>query len=191
MRGATIGATGSDVLNEAISGNRVLNDVIGPNAQRRIDRDVLTQAGWTFVILLEGTNDMGFSQLPPGTFGPGVSLANVSAAEIIAGYEQFIARFHQHGQMTYRIGGFTAGSSRSVTLYFVEHFFSAAGNRVFDVVINGKTVLPGFDVLADAGGQYIAVKHTFTTTASSSGQVVIQFVTGAADNPIVNGIVVN
>jgi hypothetical protein len=47
------------------------------------------------------------------------------------------------------------------------------------------------DVFADAGGQFIAVKHTFTTTASSSGQVVVQFVTGAADNPIVNGIVVN
>ena len=85
------------VLNEAISGNRVLNDVIGPNAQRRIDRDVLTQAGVDFVILLEGTNDMGFSQLPPGIFGPGVSLANVSAAEIIAGYEQIIARVHQAG----------------------------------------------------------------------------------------------
>ncbi|HEY6178749.1 MAG TPA: SGNH/GDSL hydrolase family protein [Kofleriaceae bacterium] len=89
------------VLNEAISGNRVLNDVIGPNAQRRIDRDVLTQAGVGFVILLEGTNDMGFSQLPPGVFGPGVSLADVSAAEIIAGYEQIIARVHQAGARIY------------------------------------------------------------------------------------------
>jgi lysophospholipase L1-like esterase len=85
------------VLDEAISGNRVLNDVIGPNAERRIDRDVLTQAGLAYVILLLGTNDMGFSQLPPGTFGPGVSLADVSAAEIIAGYEQIITRVHQAG----------------------------------------------------------------------------------------------
>jgi lysophospholipase L1-like esterase len=89
------------VLNEAISGNRVLNDVIGPNAGRRIDRDVLTQAGLTYVILLLGTNDMGFSQLPPETFGPGVSLANVSAAEIIAGYEQIIARVHQANAKIY------------------------------------------------------------------------------------------
>lgn len=85
------------VLNEGIGGNRVLNDVIGPNAQRRIDRDVLTQAGVSHVVLLMGTNDMGFSQIPPGTFGPGVSLANVSAAEIISGYEQIIARVHQAG----------------------------------------------------------------------------------------------
>lgn len=89
------------VLNEAISGNRVLNDVIGPNARRRIDRDVLTQPGLGYVILLVGTNDLGFSQLAPGTFGPGVSLANVSAAEIIAGYQQIIRRVHQAGAKIY------------------------------------------------------------------------------------------
>jgi hypothetical protein len=50
--------------------------------------------------------------------------------------------------------------------------------------------LTDFDVFADAGGQYIAVQHTFTTTANSSGEVVVQFVAGV-DNPIVNGIVVN
>jgi lysophospholipase L1-like esterase len=83
------------ILNEAISGNRVLNDEIGPNAQRRIDRDVLTQGGLAYVILLECTNDLGFSQLPPGIFP--FSLANVSAAEIIAGYEQIIRRAHQAG----------------------------------------------------------------------------------------------
>ena len=46
------------------------------------------------------------------------------------------------------------------------------------------------NVFADAGGQYIAVQRKFTTTASSSGEVVIQFVSGV-DNPIVNGIIVN
>jgi len=95
------GTRSVSVLNEAISGNRVLNDVIGPNAERRIDRDVLTQAGLTYVVLLLATNDMGFSQLPPGIFGPDVSLANVSAAEIIAGYEQIIRRVHQAGAKIY------------------------------------------------------------------------------------------
>jgi lysophospholipase L1-like esterase len=89
------------VLNAAISGNRLLNDVIGPNVERRLDRDVLTQAGLAYVILLVGTNDMGFSQLAPGTFGPGVSLANVSAADLIAGYEQVIQRVHQAGARIY------------------------------------------------------------------------------------------
>lgn len=104
---------------------------------------------------------------------------------------QSVLQTNRHGQMTYRMGGFAPGSSHTVTLYFVEHFFSAAGKRVFDVIINGTKVLSGFDVFADAGGQYIAVQHSFTTTANPSGQVVVQFVTGAVDNPIVNAIAVN
>jgi hypothetical protein len=103
---------------------------------------------------------------------------------------QAVLQTNRHGQLTYRMGGFTPGSSRSVTLYFVEHFWSAAGKRVFNVIINGNAVLTGFDVFADAGGQYIAVQHAFTTTANSSGQVVVQLVSGV-DNPILNGIVVN
>jgi hypothetical protein len=103
---------------------------------------------------------------------------------------QAVLQSNRHGQMTYRMGGFTAGSTRTVTLYFVEHFWTAPGKRVFDVIINGAKVLEEFDVFADAGGQYIAQKHTFTTTANSSGQVVVQFVNGV-DNAIVNGIVVN
>jgi len=103
---------------------------------------------------------------------------------------QSVLQTNRHGQMTYRMGGFTPGSSRTITLYFVEHFWTAAGKRVFDVIINGKQVLTDFDVFADAGGQFIAVQHRFTTTASSGGQVVVQFVTGV-DNPIVNGIAVN
>jgi hypothetical protein len=78
-----------------------------------------------------------------------------------------------------------------VTIYFVEHYWSAAGKRLFNVILNGNQVLTDFDVFADAGGQFIAVQHTFSTNANSSGQVVVQFTTGSADNPVVNGIVVN
>jgi lysophospholipase L1-like esterase len=89
------------VLNEAISGNRVLNDEIGPNAQKRIDRDALTQGGLAYVIFLEATNDLGFSQIPPGAFPPNVLLTNVSADDIIAGDKQFILRAHQQGAKIY------------------------------------------------------------------------------------------
>jgi hypothetical protein len=104
---------------------------------------------------------------------------------------QSVLQTNRHGQMTYRMGGFAPGSSRAVTLYFVEHYWTAAGKRLFNVIVNGNQVLTGFDVFASAGGQYIAVQQTFTTTANSSGQVVVQFTTGSADNPIVNGIIVN
>jgi fibronectin type 3 domain-containing protein len=103
---------------------------------------------------------------------------------------QSVLQTNRHGQMTYRMGGFTPGSVRSVTLYFAEQFWTAAGKRLFDVIINGNQVLTDFDIFSDAGGQYIAVQHTFTTTANSSGQVVVQFVSGV-DNPMVNGMAVN
>jgi lysophospholipase L1-like esterase len=47
------------VLNEGIGGNRVLNDVAGPSALARLDRDVLAQDGVRYVIVLESINDIG------------------------------------------------------------------------------------------------------------------------------------
>ena len=79
------------VLNEGISGNRVLNDSFGPNAQVRLDPDVLTQSGVTHVILLEGVNDIGFPVIFP------VPEWIVSADDIIAGYKQIIERVHARG----------------------------------------------------------------------------------------------
>jgi hypothetical protein len=104
---------------------------------------------------------------------------------------QSVLQTNRHGQMTYTMGGFTPGSNRTVTLYFVEHYFSSPGQRLFNVIVNGSQVLTNYDIFADAGGQYVAVAHSFTTTANSSGQVVVQFATGSANSPMVNGIVVN
>jgi lysophospholipase L1-like esterase len=47
------------VLNEGIGGNRVLNESWGPSALSRLDRDVLSQSGVRYVIVLEGINDIG------------------------------------------------------------------------------------------------------------------------------------
>ena len=79
------------VLNHGISGNRTLFDFIGPNAQARLDRDVLNAPGAKFVILLEGINNIGI----PGLFGLAGEV--VTAADIIAGHKQIIARAHERG----------------------------------------------------------------------------------------------
>ena len=52
------------VVDEGISGNR-LHDIAGPNAQARLDRDVLVQSGVEWVIVLEGINDIGFPAFMP------------------------------------------------------------------------------------------------------------------------------
>jgi lysophospholipase L1-like esterase len=91
-------ARGLAVVDTGISGNRVLNEELGPNAQSRLDRDALTVPGAAFVILLEGINDIGFSQVASGGVPPTVPLTNVSADEIIAGYRQIIRRAHAQGK---------------------------------------------------------------------------------------------
>jgi hypothetical protein len=94
----------------------------------------------------------------------------------------------RYGTFSYTIPR-VAGSAQTVTLYFAETYLTAAGQRLFNVSINGTTVLSSFDIYASAGGQNKAIARTFNTTANSSGQVVIQFST-ATENPKINGITV-
>ncbi len=97
-------------------------------------------------------------------------------------------RYGNGASLTYTIPGYTAGTSHTVTLYFVENYVTAAGQREFNVLINGTQVLTNFDVFATAGGQFIAVRKSFTATANSSGDIVIEFSPGAVQNPFVTGI---
>jgi len=85
------------VLDQGISGNRVLHDVIGQNALARFDRDVLAWPGVTHVIVLEGINDIGFPAIQGAPFGDAVDTSAVTADDLIAGYRQLIARAHAHG----------------------------------------------------------------------------------------------
>ena len=92
------------------------------------------------------------------------------------------------GTFTYTIPGMVSGSQHTVLLHFAEIYFTAAGDREFDVAINGTNVLTNFDQFAAAGGKDIAVVKTFTTTANSSGQIVVAFTDGADNQPSVAGI---
>ena len=103
------------VLNHGISGNRTLFDLIGPNAQARLDRDVLGAVGARWVILLEGINNIGI----PGAFG--LASQQVSAEDIIAGHRQIIARAHERGLKIY---GGTLTPFEGTTF---PGYFSAAG----------------------------------------------------------------
>jgi lysophospholipase L1-like esterase len=76
------------VLNEGISGNKILLDGAGPNALARFDRDVIAQSGVKYLLILEGINDIGrLHSVPNGT----------TAAELIFALDQMIERAHAHG----------------------------------------------------------------------------------------------
>ena len=95
---AALGNKAPAVVDESISGNRVLNDssCFGQRALTRFQRDALSQPGVKAVILLEGINDIGFSGEPDtGCFAP--NNATVTAAQIEAGYLQLIKMAHASG----------------------------------------------------------------------------------------------
>ena len=98
---AVLGNKAPTVVDEGISGNRVLNDSTGPgcdgqSALHRFQRDALSQPGVKAVILLEGINDIGFSGEPDtGCFAPNDS--TITAAQIEAGYLQLIKMAHASG----------------------------------------------------------------------------------------------
>ena len=85
------------VVDAGIGGNRILHDAtpnnlrFGVNALARFDRDVLSQPGVRYVILLEGINDLGHA----GTSAP--SSETVSSEDLIAALKQMIERAHVHG----------------------------------------------------------------------------------------------
>jgi hypothetical protein len=88
---------------------------------------------------------------------------------------------------TYTITGLTPGASYTVVLHWAELSFQSAGMRTFNVGINGNQVLTNFDVFASAGYK-TAISRSFTVTANSSGQIVITFTHGTADNPFISGL---
>jgi lysophospholipase L1-like esterase len=84
------------VVNEGISGNRLLADGTGQSALARFDRDVLSVPGARYLVVLLGVNDLGQA------FGPAAPAGSPLIPEdLISGYRQIIARAHAHGIKVY------------------------------------------------------------------------------------------
>ncbi|HEY4354544.1 MAG TPA: SGNH/GDSL hydrolase family protein [Acidobacteriaceae bacterium] len=83
------------VLNEGISGNRLLHDNAGPSALARFDRDVLAQPNVRYLILLEGINDIGRTAQPRDPGDP------INTTQLLGALQQIIDRAHAHGIKVY------------------------------------------------------------------------------------------
>lgn len=96
---AKAGGPAVGVVNSGISGNRILHDLpeqmFGPSALSRFDRDVLSVPGVRWVVIMEGINDIGHSG------SAGLPEQAVSADEIIGGLRQLVARAHGAGLKAY------------------------------------------------------------------------------------------
>ena len=90
------------------------------------------------------------------------------------------------GTMTYALP--VANGTYTVKLHFAEVYWSAPGQRVFDVTAEGTKVLSAYDIVRKAGPN-TAVMETFTINVTD-GQLTLAFAPGTAgaDEPKVSAI---
>lgn len=82
------------IVNQGIGGNRVLRDGAGPSVLARLDRDVLAVSGVRWLVVSAGVNDIGAAAATQGA-------QRRVAADLIAAYEQIVARTHALGIRVY------------------------------------------------------------------------------------------
>ena len=83
------------VVNEGISGNRILGDGAGVSALARFDRDVLSHPGVKWLMILEGINDMNIAARAPA--GASSGTPPLTADDLIGAMKQMVDRAHAHG----------------------------------------------------------------------------------------------
>jgi hypothetical protein len=108
----------------------------------------------------------------PYSTGDGVDTSAVPDPAPLAVYQT-----GEYGDFTYTIPSLTPEGAYIVRLHFVEFAHNAVGQRVFNVLINGTTVLSNYDIYAQAGATHKAVVQVLDTTADSTGTLRIQFQT--------------
>jgi len=123
---------GIGVLNAGIGGNRLLRDGLGPNALARFDRDVLSQTGVRWLVVLEGVNDIG-------TCAAHCDL-DLLTRDILQAYQQIILRAHAHNIRVYGATILPFGGSSYATPE-TEHARQAANRWIresgwFDAVLD-------------------------------------------------------
>lgn len=121
------------VLNEGISGNQVLRDGAGVSAIARLDRDVLSEPGVRWIVLLEGINDIN---LHGQITGPNALVAE----DLIKGDREIIARAHMHNikvvgaTLTPDEGVWLAGPVGEATRQKLNQWIRTSGE--FDAVVD-------------------------------------------------------
>jgi lysophospholipase L1-like esterase len=136
--GATPGAPKLAVLNQGISGNRLLADGAGVNALARFDRDVLGMSGVKWLMIMEGINDIGNTTfLQRGNAPPPTP---VTPDELIVVIKQMVDRAHAHG---IKVVGCT------LTPYEGAGYYSEKGEEVRQAVNRWIRSGGAFDAVVD------------------------------------------
>ncbi|MEM7165061.1 MAG: putative Ig domain-containing protein [Planctomycetota bacterium] len=132
------------------------------------------------------TPDFGFDN-PPSE--------KLTVSDAIAGTLDDMLYQNERFFLTSPTGNYTlplpaAADYYTVRLLFGELFYASAGNRFFDVSIEGQLVLDNYDTFAAAGGQFIARDEVFEVFVSD-GAFSLDFAERAIDHPKIAGIAIS
>lgn len=111
-----------------------------------------------------------------------IDTSGVSSPAPLAVYQ-----WERYGHTTYRFTGLAPLSYHRLRLHFAENFWTAPGQRTFDVRINGTTRIAALDVFAVAGGRHRAYVRELAVQADVDGEIAVDFVT-LVNNALVNGL---
>jgi lysophospholipase L1-like esterase len=127
------------VLNAGIGGNRVLNDslCLGDRATTRFRPDALSQPHVRTVIILEGINDIGSSEMDFECFKPN---PRVTAAELIAGHRELIRQAHAAG---------VRAVGATLLPYKGSFYYTVQGEAVRDSLNNWIRTSGEYDAVVD------------------------------------------
>lgn len=172
---SALGDRAPGVVDEGISGNRVLSGstCYGVSALSRFERDALSQPDAKSVIFLEGINDIGFAGMPDsGCSDP--NNADVTAAQIEAGYRTLIAEAHARGVKIYAGTLMPFAGSNSV---YGGYFGATYGEELRAQVNTWIETSHAFDGVIDfakvmqdpADPQYLNPAYGANSAANSTG----------------------
>ncbi len=113
--------------------------------------------------------------------------AAVSTAGVTDPAPQAVYQTERYGNFTYAVPGLTPGAAYTLRLHFTEIYWNSAGQRLFNVSVNGSPALTNFDVFAAAGGKDRGIVETLPVTADGTGRITVTFTT-LRDNAKVSGI---
>ena len=150
----------------------------------------------TMALLNPGGDATGNYQADPGpTSGSTQTAYNYGYPIDLSGVTdpapQTVYQSNRYGpSFAYTITGLTPNAPHLVRLHFAELYWSTAGKRLFNVTVNGQSVLSNYDIFTRAGGAFRAVVESVTANADANGTITLSF-TAILDNAQINGIQVS
>ena len=210
---ASTGATAYNVKRSLVSGGPYTT-IASPTANSYVDTAVSTCSSYYYVV--SATNSLGESpnssesavtlgpfelavnsggsaaaQFLADTYFSGGTAASTTAAidtsAVTSPAPQAVYQTELYGNFTYTFTNLTHGVNYKVRLHFAEFYWTAVGQRVFNVFINGNQVLTNYDIIAAAGAAEKAIIKEFTAAPNTTNAIVIQYVT-ITDNAKSSGI---